>query len=928
MYSFDDAAHKSFVFVRLMYSFVKAVHGPFSIYEQIGGKQMNSFMEEKQETLKRLGVDENVGLSTSQVAASKNKYGINAFTKEKPVSLLRRIWEAASEPMIIMLIMAAIIALGVNITRAVTGGEADFLECLGIFVAISLSVVITVVMEGRSAKAFEALSKINEDTLVKVIRNGEPQLIPQKDVVVGDILCVETGDKLPADGRLIESVSLNVDESSLTGESVPVEKDVDAVFDNEKAPIAERSNMLYSGCFITSGHGKMVVTGIGDNTEFGKIAKELSSTEKTSTPLQEKLAKLGKLITILGATAAAIVFAIQVVIFIINGTASLDTISEAFITSIVLIVAAVPEGLPTIVAVSLSINIIKMSKQNALVKKMIACETVGCINVICSDKTGTLTENRMTVTNVYTNGKMIKLQSLDNATLLENFCVNSTADVTFDKNQQHFIGNPTECALLVAAHNAGYDYKEYRNNANIAFIFPFLSETKNMTTIVRNGDFTTAYTKGSPEKIMAMCAIAPDIKQKVEEKIVEFQEKACRVIAFAHKNIPDSNDFESNRDSIEYEMIYDGFVAISDPLRSDVYAAVEHCHHAGIDLKMLTGDNIITATAIANELHILDDNHIAIEAKELEEVSDRKLAEMLPNICVIARSTPTIKMRVVKALKATGNIVAVTGDGINDAPAIKNADVGVSMGITGTEVSKEASDIVLLDDSFSTIVKAVQWGRGIYENFQRFIQFQLTVNLSSVVVVLFSILAGFKSPFTALQLLWINIIMDGPPALTLGLEPIRDNLMDRQPTKRDANIVSKGMLYRITINGLFISAVFLSQQRFNFMEATTEQMPTVLFTLFVIFQLFNAFNSRELTNTSVFKNITNNKLMLGVFALTFGLQVIITQFGGAFFRTVPLSLVIWLKIIGVAFTVIIVSEVVKMVKRIVISSRTKEGERL
>ncbi len=877
---------------------------------------MNIFMEEKQETLKRLCVDENIGLSTEQVVESAKKNGTNTFTKEKPISLVRRIWEAASEPMIIMLISAAVIALAVNITLAVTGGEADFLECVGIFVAISLSVVITVIMEGKSAKAFEALSKINEDTLVKVIRNGETQLIPQKDVVVGDIICIETGDKLPADGRLLESASLNVDESSLTGESVPVEKDADAIFNNEKTPLAERSNMLYSGCFITCGHGKMVVTSVGDNTEFGKIAKELSSTEKTSTPLQEKLAKLGKLITILGATAAAIVFIIQVIIFIANGTASIDTISEAFITSIVLIVAAVPEGLPTIVAVSLSINIIKMSKQNALVKKMIACETVGCINVICSDKTGTLTENRMTVTNIYTEGSIIKPQDMHSLEMLQNFCTNSTADVKFEKKQPQFIGNPTECALLVAAHKAGYDYKEFRNNANIVYTFPFSSETKNMTTITKEENKYIAYSKGSPEKILAMCNIGDIEAKEIESKIIDFQEKACRVIAFAHKEISSISNIDNSREDIESGMIYDGFVAINDPLREDVFVAVEHCRNAGIDLKMLTGDNIITAKSIANELNILDENHIAVEAKTLENISDEELADLLPKIRVIARSTPIIKMRVVNALKAKGNVVAVTGDGINDAPAIKNADVGVAMGISGTEVSKEASDIVLLDDSFSTIVKAVQWGRGIYENFQRFIQFQLTVNLSSVVVVLFSILAGFKSPFTALQLLWINIIMDGPPALTLGLEPIREDLMNRQPTKRNSSIVSKGMLSRIVFNGLFISAVFMSQHTWNFLGGTEEQMDTILFTLFVVFQLFNAFNSRELTNTSVFKNYANNKLMLLVFAITFSLQIIITQFGGAFFGTVPLPFMMWMKIISIAFTVILASEFFKLIKRI------------
>ena len=876
---------------------------------------MEIFMEPKNDVLDRLGSDKENGLTSEQVVESATKHGRNVFSKEKPISLGRRIVEAASEPMIIMLIMAAVVALGVNIARYVTGGEADFLECLGIFMAISLSIVITVIMEGKSAKAFEALSRINDDTMVKVIRDGKTKLVPQNDVVVGDIVCVETGDRLSVDGRLLDSISLNADESSLTGESLPVEKDADAIIGNIKTPVADRLNMLYSGCYITSGYGRMIATSVGDNTEFGKIAKELSINEKATTPLQEKMGRLGKVITILGTTAAAIVFFIQLLIFIANGTASLDTISEAFITSIVLIVAAVPEGLPTIVAVSLAINIIKMSKQNALVKKMIACETIGCINVICSDKTGTLTENRMTITDIFSNDEIIKPERLINSDLLTNFCVNGNADVNFEKRQPQFIGNPTECALIMAANKAGIDYLTLRKQSNVIHSFPFSSETKNMTTIIQGGNGIIAYTKGSPERIIGSCDMEPDQKNRVELKILEFQKKACRVIAFAHKEISEISDYENSRDEIETVMLFDGFVAITDPLREEVHEAVERCRSAGIELKMLTGDNIITATAIANQLHILDENYIAVEASVFDNISDDELARMLPQIRVIARSTPTVKMRVVNALKANGHVVSVTGDGINDAPAIKNADVGIAMGISGTEVTKAASDIVLLDDSFATIVKAVQWGRGIYENFQRFIQFQLTVNLASVVVVLFSIIAGFKSPFTALQLLWINIVMDGPPALTLGLEPIRSDLMNKLPTERNANIVSKSMLSRILFSGIYISVVFLSQQSFNFLGGTEEQMPTILFTLFVAFQLFNAFNSRELTNVSILKNIVENKLMLLVFAITFSLQLVITQIGGSFFGTTALPFVMWIKIIGVAFTVILISELIKLIKR-------------
>lgn len=876
---------------------------------------MNFFIEDKQNIVKKLNSNERDGLSKAQIEKNRSKYGRNEFKKEEKETLLKSILNAATEPMIIMLIVAAIIALGVNIIRGVTGGQTDYLECLGIFVAISLSVVITVIMEGKSAKSFEALSKIHDDTLVKVIRDNEIQLIPQKEIVVGEILLIETGDKLPADGRLLESSVLMVNESALTGESMPVNKDSNSIFVDESTPIAERNNMVYSGSFVLGGSGKLIVTNVGDNTEFGKIAKELSSTKKSSTPLQEKLAKLGKLITILGVVAAVIVFITQVIIFISNGTASIETISNAFVTSIVLIVAAVPEGLPTIVAVSLSINIIKMSKQNALVKKMIACETVGCINVICSDKTGTLTENRMTVKETYIYPNKIDVDKINDSNIIENFCINSTADLKIEEEELSFIGNPTECALLVASKKSGVDYIEKRKLSKIIYVFPFSSENKNMTTIIEKNNEICAYTKGSPEKIISMCNIEIEKREEIEKEIVRCQEKAFRIIAFAHKKINKIFDFESNRELVESKMIFDGFVAISDPLRKDVFESIKKCRSAGIDIKILTGDNIVTTKSIAEELDLLDDDNILIEARELENLSDEELKKILPKIRVIARSTPSVKMRVVKALKSLGNVVAVTGDGINDAPAIKNADVGIAMGISGTEVSKEASDIVLLNDSFSTIVKAVQWGRGIYENFQRFIQFQLTVNLSSVIVVFFTIITGFEAPFTALQLLWINIIMDGPPALTLGLEPIRNDLMNKEPTKRNANIVTKSMLARIIINGVFISIIFLAQHTSNFMGVPENQMSTVLFTLFVVFQLFNAFNSRELTSKSIFTNISNNKLMLGVFAITFGLQVLITQIGGALFNTVPLSIEMWIKIIIIAFSVIVLSEIVKLLQR-------------
>jgi len=880
---------------------------------------MHDFLGTKEDLLKNMKVDAKVGLTEKLVIENREKYGVNAFKKQKSISMVTRILEALKEPMVLMLIFAAFIAVTVNIVLYTQGAPTDFIECIGIFFAVILSVAITVIMEGKSAKAFEAISKINEDINVHVIRNGNVESISQKDLVVGDIVLIETGDKLSADGRILESVVLNIDESPLTGESLPVEKNASAILESDITPLAERINMLYSGCFVTSGNGKMIVTSVGDSTEFGKIAKELSSTEKTTTPLQEKLASLGKKIAIAGVTISFLVFVIHVLRFIKEGNLNFTNVSEAFITSIILIVAAIPEGLPTIVAVSLSVNIIKMSKQNALVKKMVACETIGSINVICSDKTGTFTENRMTLTDAYINGKYFKSEDLKDNYVIENFAINSTAHVNFESSIPKFLGNPTECALLVSIHKSGGAYMNIREEANIIYEYPFSSETKNMTTIAEINGHTTVYTKGSPEKIFSMCNIDNDTMKDIQAKIMGYQEKAQRIIAFAHKDIKETSsiNFAEERENVESSMVYDGFVAITDPIRKEVYSAVDSLRSSGIDIKMLTGDNIITASAIARELGMLDEKHIAIEAKEIENMSDEELTKILPSIRVIARSTPTIKMRVVNSLKLAGHVVAVTGDGINDAPAIKNADVGISMGITGTEVSKEASDIVLLDDSFATIVKAVQWGRGIYENFQRFIQFQLTVNVASVSIVFISTLMGLKAPFTALQLLWVNIIMDGPPALALGLEPIRDDLMKKMPVKRNANIVTKDMFSKIVFIALSMILIFMTQSEINILKAEDSEKSTVLFTLFVIFQLFNSLNSRELGNDTIFKHFFNNKLVfLSLFA-AFIMQIVVTQFGGELFNTVPLSLNMWLKVVLLAFSVTVLSEIFKVTRRII-----------
>ena len=879
------------------------------------------------------------GLTSLSVEKNAAAYGTNALPPPKRISLFRRVFNALKEKMILILLLAWVISLVVNsISMAQNGFElGGVLEIVGILIAIVISVGITVWMEGKSAKAFEALSRVNADSLVKVIRNGIADFINQCRLVCGDIVIVETGDKITADGRLLESTSLSADESSLTGESEPAQKDA-LLTPDKNAPVAERKNMLYSGCFITSGSGKMVVTAVGQSTEFGLIAKELSSKSTTKTPLQQKLENLGKTITILALLASAVVLIAQFIALAVRRDITFDSVSQTLITSIVLIVAAVPEGLPAIVALTLALNVVKMKKKNSLVKKIIASETSGCVTVICSDKTGTLTENKMTVTQVYCNcsGKFISPEKNINENLLTNFCINSTADILEDTDRQtKFVGNPTECALLIAAQKASVDYHDKRKKTEIEKILAFSSLTKSMTTVIKNADGThTVYVKGSPEKILDLCSLSESERKVIEEKITAQQKNSARIIAFASgimtaKNADEfcalscrGSNLPPDYDNIIQSLSFDGFAAIQDPLRKDVFDAVQRVNSAGIELKMLTGDNIVTATAIANELKLLDSGGIAIESSELEKLSDEDFAERIKAVKVVARCTPSVKMRIVQALKAQGQVVAVTGDGINDAPALKSADIGIAMGIAGTEVSKEASDIVLLDDSFSTIATFIKWGRGIYENFQRFITYRLTANLAAVAIILLSALLGifldgFGIVFSAIQLLWINLLMDGPLAITLGLEPLSKDLMQRKPLKRNTSIVSKSMLFRILFNGLFMTAVILLQQGINFLGVAEYERKTVLFAAFALFQFFSFFTARELGTTSIFKTIHKNRAFLIVAAITLVLQIVLIQFAGAFMGTVPLGIITWLKVFGVALSLILVSELTKLVMWVV-----------
>lgn len=866
---------------------------------------MDYYTKTTDETVLLLSSDQEKGLTYKSVENNLIKYGKNVLSEKKKQSFISKVFCALKEPMLIILLFGFVITLGANLGKYLRTGTGDFVECFGILFAVILSVSITLIMERSSEKAFNQLSKIYDNVYLRVIRNGEVVMLLQDKIVVGDIVLLESGDKIVADGRLLESNSLSLDESALTGESLVVHKNADIVYE-KSIPLAERKNMVYSGTFVTSGTGKMIVTATGDRSEIGNIAGTLKEKKEIESPLQQKLSKLGKNITLIGVVCAFLVFLVSFVRLLINGGLSFLSVQELFISCIVLIVAAVPEGLPTIVAVSLALNMFKMAKENALIKKMIATETAGAVSVICSDKTGTLTMNKMSVLSICTNEFCLSPESVSKEPLIQNFICNSTADILKRNKEFIYQGSGTECALIEAAIKGDkkLNYNEYRKRFDLVDRVPFSSEEKYMITVIKNSDKTRSLIKGAPEKVLEMCNLTIAQKNKLLKDMEAHQRRARRILCFAHKDEGVDN------------YVYDGYAVLMDKIRPEVFKAVKDCKKAGIKIKILTGDNLITAFAVGEELGVIDSESQVVNAKDIENLDDQNFKKILSRVSVIARSTPIIKLRVVKALKELGEVVAVTGDGINDAPAIKHADVGIAMGKIGSEITKEAADVVLLDDSFATIVKAISFGRNVYKNLQRFILFQLSVNFSALFFITIVAFLGLEQPFNTLQLLWINVIMDGPPALTLGLEAISEKLMEQKPVKRKDSIVSFKMLFRITFNSLLIGTVMLLQYLFNFLGVKESEKGSSTFTLFILFQLMNAFNSRELGSESIFKSIRKNKIMAGTFLCTFLIQIIIVQFAYPIFGILPLTFNTWIKLLLVSSSIIVISEISKLIYRL------------
>lgn len=924
---------------------------------------MKYFNEPAEKVLEELRVDSEQGLSAVEAKQRQEKFGKNEFTPGKEETLWDNIKDGLSEPMIIILLVAAVIS-------ALVGEIPD---AIGIVVAVALGITIGIVTEGKSKKAAKALSKLTEDIEVKVIREGKVTTVLKSDIVPGDVVHITTGDMIPADGRVIENVNLKVREDMLTGEADDVTKRADFIAEleeikNNKGEIiiqdpvpAKQKNMVFGGTFVAQGTGSFVVTSIGDNTEMGRIAQNLNE-EAGETPLQVKLGDLGTMISKVSSAIAALLFIFMTIRMIMNGQvqpdtssvtgflASMDGVKTAFVVCIALIVAAVPEGLPTMINMTLAITMQKMAKINALVTKKEACETIGSISVICSDKTGTLTQNRMTVETAYVDGHYVTEPPKGGESLFDLNCLlNGTADIEKEDNEYKYLGSATECALLL--YYKERDYRQERKEAHIHSQLPFDSKLKRMTTVINHNGQSAVLMKGAPEVLLESChfiregnevvPLTAEKKTAILAEIEKLQVKAMRALGFAYKYLTNEEKDSAiekdgtitNSSILEENMIFNAFVGIRDPLREDVKEAVMTAKKAGVTTKMLTGDNINTARAIGMELGLLEGGKKAVESSYIDTLSDEELRKEIMDINIVARSKPETKMRIVEALQANNEVVGVTGDGINDAPALHKADVGIAMGIAGTEVSKNAADIILTDDSFSTIVKGIQWGRGIYENFQRFIQFQLTVNVVAFLIAVVSQILGKEMPFTTIQLLWVNIIMDGPPALALGLEPVRRSVLNRKPVNRNSSIITKTMIKSIVTNACIISAIIITQMLFNPLGASTEivaggasEMETVLFGLFAFCALFNAFNCREIGARSIIPNFLANKTALQIISITAIAQLLFTQVFNTFFNTVPLSMTMWLKIILTAALIVVINEIGKAIIRLVLGNKVTEKE--
>lgn len=881
-----------------------------------------------------------LGLTDQEVLQSREKYGANLLTPPKRPSLLKLYLEKFEDPVVRVLLIAAVFSLIISVI------ENEYAETIGIIAAILLATGIGFYFEYDANKKFDLLNAVNEETLVKVIRNGRIQEIPRKDVVVGDIVVLETGEEIPADGELIEAISLQVNESNLTGEPVINKTIIEADFD-EEATYA--SNLVMRGTTVVDGHGSMKVLRVGDATEIGKVARQ--STEQTTepTPLNIQLTKLANLIGKIGFTVAGLAFLIffikDVVLYFDFGALNgwhdwlpvLECTLKYFMMAVTLIVVAVPEGLPMSVTLSLALNMRRMLATNNLVRKMHACETMGAITVICTDKTGTLTQNLMQVhePNFYGLKDGGKLADDDISRLIaEGISANSTAflEETGEGEKPKGVGNPTEVALLLWLNSQKRNYLELREGARVLDQLTFSTERKFMATLVKSPLIgkKVLYIKGAPEIVLGKCkevildgrrVDSVEYRSTVEAQLLGYQNMAMRTLGFAFRLVEDNEPDDCVALVSENNLNFLGVVAISDPIRPDVPAAVAKCQSAGIGIKIVTGDTPGTATEIARQIGLWkpeDTERNRITGVAFAELSDEEALDRVMDLKIMSRARPTDKQRLVQLLQQKGAVVAVTGDGTNDAPALNHAQVGLSMG-TGTSVAKEASDITLLDDSFNSIGTAVMWGRSLYKNIQRFIVFQLIINFVALLIVLLGSIVGTELPLTVTQMLWVNLIMDTFAALALASIPPSESVMNDKPRRSTDFIISKAMQHNIFGVGTLFLVVLMAMIYYftNADGGMTVQRLTIFFTFFVMLQFWNLFNARVFgTTDSAFKGLTKSYGMELIVLAILGGQFLIVQFGGAVFRTEPLDWQTWLIIIGSSSLVLWIGELIRLVKRL------------
>ena len=879
-----------------------------------------------------MDIDKNkrIGLTDEQVKQSREQHGKNVLTPPQRTSLWKLYLDKYRDPIIQILLVAAFVSLILAFI------EKNFMETIGIFVAVFLATTVGFYFERDAAKKFNLLTALSEEQPVKVRRNGKVMEIPRHDVVVGDVVLVEVGDEVPADGELIVCNDLQINESTLTGEPV-TEKSLEGGGDG-----AYPRNIILRSTMVMNGRGEFVVTAVGDATEIGKVAKK--STEQTSveTPLHMQLDKLAKMISKVGSVVSVAAFFIFLIHDILTNPAwggkdyfyMAEIVLKYFMMAVTLIVMAVPEGLPMAITLSLALNMRRMLKSNNLVRKLHACETMGAVTVICTDKTGTLTQNKMQVS-------ALELKQGDEALLDTAIALNSTAELNDGKP----IGNPTESALLLWLDAQGKDYEELRKQVNVLKQLPFSTERKMMATLAEVDGETYLFVKGAPEIVMKKCIIEDRMQRQSAEELDEWQHKAMRTLAFAYKKVEASIMRTSRTSTAEVVALLDAndlqlqaIAAIADPIRPDVPAAVQECRHAGIEVKVVTGDTAATALEIGKQIGVFEDepenigadgsltslDQQMITGEQWEALSDEEAYERAKDIRVMSRARPTDKQRLVAMLQKRGEVVAVTGDGTNDAPALHYAHVGLSLG-SGTSVAKEASDMTLLDDSFKSIANAVMWGRSLYRNLQRFLFFQLVVNVAALLLVLGGSVIGTEMPLTVTQILWVNLIMDTFAALALASLPPSHEVMKDKPRKASDFIINKSIGFGILFCGivffLVMFALLVYCERRGKGGVDVHEL-TMFFTTFVMIQFWNLFNAKALmSHHTAFRHFLKDKGMILVLVLVLVGQWIFVTFGGEMFRTTPLSLHEWLLIIGSTSVVLWAGELWRTFKRMIAKRR-------